>query len=362
MRNRLVFIALLSVIVASYAAAQTAPSAPQIKVRRLSPRAAVFELASTNVLAIATQKGIVVVDAGYSPAVGKAYRDAIQAEFKRNDFAYLINSHDHGDHYGGNLAYVDLPIIGHVLERQRLLNDLAYLRDYYRKNDPAVLGTPQFTQYANVLPNVVQVPSFAVNETNMKRITDGFRGGVVVVPPTLTFDSQLTLFMGDVSVRLLYYGHAHSATDTLISVPEENLVFSGGLFFKEQIPIFGVRGEPVGNRSHPGPEAIDHWIAILHSLLDNANDRTQFIASHERETIGKADMLKTLAYIEKLRDEVHRAKAEGKTLEQAKASLTLKERFPEVAGWRDERNRGTSYETLGIHQYNIDFLWKTLGK
>jgi hypothetical protein len=55
-------------------------------------------------------------------------------------------------------------------------------------------------------------------------------------------------------------------------------------------------------------------------------------------------------------------KAEGNTLEQAKAALLLKEHFPEAANLRDERNRGTAYETVGIHQYNIEFLWKTLGK
>ena len=42
--------------------------------------------------AFATQKGIVVIDSGLSKTVAQAVRAAIQAEFKRSDFAFLINS------------------------------------------------------------------------------------------------------------------------------------------------------------------------------------------------------------------------------------------------------------------------------
>ena len=76
----------------------------------------------------------------------------------------------------------------------------------------------------------------------------------------------------------------------------------------------------------------------------------------------KAEFQQFYAYLEKLWSEVRRLKAEGKTLEQTKAALPLKERFPEAANLQDERNRGNAYETLGIHQYNVEFLWKTLEK
>jgi hypothetical protein len=78
--------------------------------------------------------------------------------------------------------------------------------------------------------------------------------------------------------------------------------------------------------------------------------------------MNKANFQQILSYLEKLRNEVRRLKAEGKTLDQAKAALTLKEHFPEAANLQDDFARGTSYAVLGIHQYNIEYLWKALGK
>lgn len=63
--------------------------------------------------------------------------------------------------------------------------------------------------------------------------------------PDLTFDRQMTLYLGDVTVRLVYYGQSHTPGDTIISIPEENLVVTGGLFFPGQIPMLGAQGKPV---------------------------------------------------------------------------------------------------------------------
>jgi hypothetical protein len=58
---------------------------------------------------------------------------------------------------------------------------------------------------------------------------------------------------------------------------------------------------------------------------------------------------------------LRRARADGQTLEQARTGLPLQS-FPEVANLPNEKNRGTQWEILDIHQQNIGFLWKVLGK
>ncbi len=341
------------------------PKLPEIVVHRLSPRAAVFNLGTRDgavaVLALATQKGIVVVDAPSNMEVAKAFRDTIQAEFKRSDFAYLINEHSHGDHTGGNGMYADLPIVGHEWDRVRMLNDIAFMRSYFLKNDPKILETPQFALYEKALPKTIEPPSFAQDEESMKRAVARYRSGLATVPPTITFDSHLTLNLGDMTVRLIYFGHAHSPTDTIISVPEENLVMTGSLFIPGHLPILGVRGNPVDTGfaappSFPQPQVVDNWLVVLRGLIAEANESTRFIPVHGNVLMNKADFRLFLSYMDKLWSEVRRLKAEGKTLEQAKAALSLKEHFPEAANLKDEFARGTTYETLGIHQYNIEFL------
>jgi len=309
MRNPSIIALFLLTGGAACVAAQAGPPAPEIKVRRLSPRAAVFDLGApdftTAVVALAAQKGLVVIEAPGNPSVGKAVREAIQEEFRRSDFAWLLNTHEH--HTGGNAAFADAPIAGHESVRTLMLAAAAQ------------------------------------------------------APPNVTFDRQMTLFLGDMTVRLIYYGNAHTPADTFISIPEENLVVTGSVFFPGRVPMLGEKGQPVPNgkagpSAQPPPQVVENWLAILRGLVADADDRTQFIPGHGRETMNKAYMVQTLAYLERLWREVRRAKAEGKTLEQVKTALTLKERFPEVAGRQDDL-----WEYRGLHQYNIEFLWRTLG-
>src|SRR5512143_2627779 len=126
----LLMAALFVVPSASAETRSQAPSDLGITVRRISPRAAVVSAGpwSNSYLAIATRKGIVVVDSGFSKSIARAVRQAIEAEFKRSDFAYLIVSHEHSDHVFGNSAYSDIPIVGSDLMQAAVLR---------MKNDPA---------------------------------------------------------------------------------------------------------------------------------------------------------------------------------------------------------------------------------
>jgi hypothetical protein len=110
------------------------------------------------------------------------------------------------------------------------------------------------------------------------------------------------------------------------------------------------------------PQLVSNWFAVLHDVFDAADDKTQFVACHGRETLDKAQVRRLASYWEKLWSEVRILKREGKTLEQANAALSLKERFPEVADLANDSLRGTVYEVLDIHRGNIEFMWKALGQ
>jgi len=64
-------------------------------------------------VAVATKKGIVVIDTCLTRTVDSRIRHAIEKEFGRNDFKYLINTHYHHDHTAGNQVYADTEIIAH---------------------------------------------------------------------------------------------------------------------------------------------------------------------------------------------------------------------------------------------------------
>src|ERR1035441_6978549 len=203
-----------------------------IKVRRLSPRAAVFNVGpwDNSYLALSTQKGIVVIDSGFSKTVAQEVRTTIETEFKRSDFAYLINSHEHSDHTFGNSAYSDIPIVGSNLLRAAILG---------MKSDPTIiadrLAIPEqslarIQQDLLNNPKLLENPETSQSERFWKTVQADYAVGVDFVPPTITFDRRMTLYLGDVSVQLFSYGHWHSKADTIISVPEEGLVRLGAIF------------------------------------------------------------------------------------------------------------------------------------
>ena len=67
----------------------------------------------SNVTALSTSKGIVVVDSHYKPDWGRKIRGIIEEAFHRKDFVYLIYTHAGVDHMGGRPAFPDAELIGH---------------------------------------------------------------------------------------------------------------------------------------------------------------------------------------------------------------------------------------------------------
>jgi len=335
------------------ASAQTRSPAPSdlgITVRRLSPRAAVVNAGPWNnsYLAIATQKGIVVIDSGFSKTIARAVRESIQAEFKRSDFAYLIVSHEHSDHVFGNGAYSDIPIVGSDLMRAAMLR---------MKADPASvserLAIPK-ESLARVRedslkdPKLADDPKVAQGERFWNVVQADYSAGVDYVPPTITFDRRMTLDLGDVSAHLFSLGHWHSAADSIISVPEEGIVRLGAILYGDHLPVLK---NPYAKE--PFTAAImDNWIAVLSEVMSQADEKTQFFSCHGWGVMTKAQCAPQVAYLEKLWNEVRRAKSAGQTLQLAKEALQRAQMFPEIANLAD-----ADFQVKSIHEHNIEALW-----
>lgn len=327
-----------------------------LEVVRLSPRVAVVYGGpwDNGIVAVAGQKGLVVVDAPFSKTLGGAFREAIRAELGRADVAYLVNTHEHVCHVGGNGAFADVPIVGHesLLREMRALSadagratkvremgdrELAKVRDHLLKADPKKLEGPEWAAYQKL----------------WRTIQADLRKDPTLVPPTITFESGMTLHLGDVSVELAYYGHSHGVGDTIVRVPEENLVLTAGIFYPTKIPTLD------GVAERATPSVVDNWFVVMRRLLAEANDETKFLASHSRVAMKKEQYHGYVDYLEGLWKGVRGARAQGRTLDQAKADLPLKG-FPAVAGLPNEELRGTEWENLDIHGHNIERLWTTL--
>ena len=327
-----------------------------LEVVRLSPRVAVVYGGpwDNGIVAIATRKGIVVVDAPFSKRVAAAFREAIRTELKRDDLAYLVDTHEHVCHVGGNEAFADVPIVGHESLRREMLSMMA---DSGRPTKLCEMGNRQLALVRGYLekadPKKLEGADWAAYEKGWRTMQEDLRASAALLPPTITFEKEMTLHLDDVDVRLDWYGHSHGVGDTVVTVPQENLVLTAGVFYPTKVPALDAVTEKAT------PAVVDNWAVVMRRVLAEANGETKFLASHSRAVMRKGQYEAFVSYVEGVWNGVKRARAAGKTLEQAKAEVPLSA-FPAIAKLPNEELRGTEWENLDIHGHNVEHLWKVL--
>lgn len=203
----------------------------------------------------------------------------------------LVNTHHHGDHTYGNALFAPrATVIGHEACRRETLAAGRQLHAIWPEVD---------------------------------------FGDVDVTAPSLTFRDELTLHVGEIEVRLLHPGVAHTTGDTVVWLPEQGVVFTGDIVFHGGtpfVPMGSVGGSlraldrlraleartvVPGHGPLAGPEVYDTVERYLRYVLDlartsRAQGRTPLEAAREAELGEFAE----LAESERLVANLHRAYAE----------------------------------------------------
>lgn len=256
---------LLAMIWLAFAAAPAAaaePAAPTFQVQRLSPRVMVLTEESdmrNNLVVLVSQRGLALVDTTGSPRTAALARQAVRRELGRDDIAWVINTHHHWDHAQGNQEFADALIVGHEGCVEPILQSGANVeRQVAELNRHIELARAELARQDERSDEAAELRR---RITRMQQVVDGFQAGFVATPPRLTFNDRLTLDLGDLTLRLVFFGRAHSGTDILIQVPEEGLLLTGDVFLDEGwLPLFA--GQAVLD--------VPRWIEVLNACLDGS--------------------------------------------------------------------------------------------
>jgi glyoxylase-like metal-dependent hydrolase (beta-lactamase superfamily II) len=199
-----------------------------IEVHRISERVIVLNYLDVNVTAIASEKGLVIVDTQRSPCVMRTVLREIEREFQRPDVLYVINTHGHADHTGGNQVFPDSIIVGHA-------NCPEFMRQY-PANAPRALWFARI-HLADLDRRIEEADEEgdgrerlrAESKTRTRLLAD-LEADYRVTPPTITFQDSLKLDLGDLTLELKYCGYAHTTCDIFVYVPQEQIVIAGDMF------------------------------------------------------------------------------------------------------------------------------------
>jgi glyoxylase-like metal-dependent hydrolase (beta-lactamase superfamily II) len=254
---------------------------PEVDVRRLSERAIVLKVqgGNSNIIALKTDKGIVVFDTDVSPALAQLIRTRIEMEFKHNQFAYVINTHGHGDHTNGNTVFPEAKIIGHA--------NVSAEMDKTAEQTPRTItairaGLERFDAAIAAGKDPKQVESLKLRKAYYETMLAGLEEGRPLRYPDITITDNKILEIGDLTLKLIPFGPAHSRSDIVIHCPEEGLWITGDLFFE-------------GNDLYIDSERVPHlghWMEVMEEITDT-REKTKFIVpGHDDimsiDVIGKA--------------------------------------------------------------------------
>ncbi len=189
-----------------------------IEIKRISDRVVVFSCLDVNVSAIASRKGIIIIDTNRSPSIMKEIRKEIENIFGRNDLIYIINTHGHWDHCSGNQVFNKANIIGHknCVEYVSHNNSNSPMNIWYLKRRISKMRK-EVTHPDRSEDDLIEMKADIIGwNLVMQDIENEF----IPTPPTTTFGDSLTLDLGDLTIRMYHCGNAHTNNDIIIYIPK----------------------------------------------------------------------------------------------------------------------------------------------
>jgi cyclase len=253
---------------ATAARAQQDFSKVEIKVSKVAGNVYMLEGSGGNIGVSVGEDGIVIVDDQFAPLAPK-----IKAALKGitdKPLRFVLNTHFHGDHTGGNAQFgSEATIIAHENVRKRLLEG------------GAVLGN-----------SVPPVPKEAL--------------------PVVTFNDRATVHLNGEDIRAIHFPNGHTDGDSVIFFPKSNVVHMGDDFVTYGFPFVDVRNGG----------SISGMIAGVEKVLTMVPEDVKIIPGHGPIS-APADVRKFVDMLKETRSLVAKAASEGKSADQMKNDHVL---------------------------------------
>jgi cyclase len=218
------------------------------------------------------EDGLLLIDAQDEPAVPRLI--ARIAQISSKPARYVINTHWHADHIGGNATFAKqgATIIAHENTRKRLM-----------------------TEQPNPLGRATQ------------------RAFPAAFWPTVTFKDSLSLHVNGDDVEVLHFPNGHTDADAVMFFHKANVLFAADLFNNTNYTRVDLRGG-----------SLDGMIAAYDKLLPMLDDKVKVVPG--RGPVGtKGDLIEYREVMVKLRDRIAQIIKDGRTLDQAIAAKPTKD-------------------------------------
>ena len=249
------------------------------KITMLRNNVGVFTERGGTIAFLLTKKGNVVVDSQF-PDQSKHLIDEIKKR-SEEQIHMLINTHHHGDHTGGNIAFKGIvrKVVGH----------------------------------ANCL-------------ANHKRVSETQKNADRQLFADTTFSDTWTAKCGNERIKAHYFGPAHTNGDAIIHFQHANIAHMGDLVFNRRYAFI----------DRNAGASISNWVNVLEKTISNFDNETIFVFGHAFDPVkitGNKDDLRAMQhYLSKLLSFVEAELTAGKTKEEILKAKSI----PGVTEWQGD--------------------------
>ena len=246
----------------------------EIKATKVGGNVYILEGAGGNIGVCAGEDGIVIVDDQYAPLASKI-REALKG-ISDKPLKFVINTHFHGDHTGGNV---------------------------------------QFGKEATII----------AHENVRKRLSEGAgAGGAAGQPsprdalPIITFNDRTSVHVNGEEIRAIHFPHGHTDGDSVIFFTKANVVHMGDDFVTYGFPFVDTKSGGTVSGMIAGVEKVlavisaDAKIIPGHGPLSTPEDMRKFVAMLKETRSLVADAVKQGKTIQQMKEEHLMAKYQDK--------------------------------------------------
>lgn len=239
----------------------------EIKTTQIADHLYTLEGAGGTVSVLTGADGVLIVDSQFAPLTDKLV--AAIRKLSDRPIRYLINTHLHGDHTGGNENFAKLGVV--IFARDQV-------RERLEHPNPAADGSPGQPAPAQALPVV-------------------------------TYDGPVSIHFDGENVRLLPERNAHTDGDTVVRFSHRDVLAVGD--------IYRSVGYPYADLNNGG--SLRGLLEGLGNIIGRAGAHTQIVPGHgpivdRNAVIAQRDLILAV------RDRVAALAAQGKTLDQVIAA------------------------------------------
>lgn len=304
MKTRLLFLIAFAICASSYVQAQDDTIArvqkgPRILLKKVKDSIFIMSGRGGNIGLMIGQDGGLMIDSQFANAserIVKSYQTTTDAPIK-----FLINTHHHGDHTGGNENFkaMGVTIVSHKNVRQHLMDEAraAILKERdeaFEKRVEEIRETGGERTAADLTAKEEMMDEAPVE------LKDVF--------PAVTIDSPLTMHFNGEEIQLIPLGNGHTDGDIVVWFKNSNVIHTGDAYIKKRYPYI----------DYENGGSVEGYLVGLKKIYDLIDDETMIIPGHGT-LANKADVDETIRMYTFLKDRVAYHALSGKSLEEVQA-------------------------------------------